>query len=87
MTPRTCHGNEISGFTHARNCRPGRPLCRARRKIREKRRPCGCDAYHFPHRKGSGACGDVELRWARVYGMTKEEVHRLNQECSSCAAE
>jgi hypothetical protein len=29
------------------------------RKKNPKRAPCGCDAYHFPHRKGSGRCGNL----------------------------
>lgn len=43
---------------HAPGCRPGRPLCRWARKIRETRRACFCAAYAFPHRNGSGACAE-----------------------------
>ena len=40
---------------HARygRCRISRPLCR---KMRRKKGLCGCDGYHYPHRKGSGVC-------------------------------
>lgn len=38
---------------HHPNCRPGRPLCRYRRR---ERGICTCTAYHFPHRRDSGAC-------------------------------
>lgn len=41
---------------HVKDCRPGRPLCRWMRVVRANRRPCRCDAYHFVHRTGSGAC-------------------------------
>lgn len=53
---KNCHGNEHRQF-HARGCRPARPLCRLRRRLRENRRVCVCDAYLFPHRHGSGVCG------------------------------
>jgi hypothetical protein len=38
---------------HHPNCRPGRPLCRYRRR---EKGICTCTAYHFPHRLNSGAC-------------------------------
>jgi hypothetical protein len=28
------------------------------RRVKEDRRACGCAAYHFPHRRGSGQCGN-----------------------------
>lgn len=56
--PRSCFGPDAARAHHARGCRPGRPLCRFMRVRRDNRRPCGCDAYHFPHRKGSGQCSN-----------------------------
>lgn len=41
---------------HVKGCRTTRPLCRYRRKSSV----CYCDAYHYPHRDGSGRCGDAE---------------------------
>ena len=52
----TCYGNEHIGYKHAPDCRRGRPQCAAMRKTNPKRKPCGCDAYHYPHRYGSGRC-------------------------------
>ncbi len=66
--PKSCHGNEHNGVKHAKGCRRGRPLCRWMRKTNPKRKVCGCDAYHFPHRKGSGRCGNEKLRWMHEYG-------------------
>lgn len=37
---------------HDRRCRPGRPLCRWRRRAAQGA-PCHCDVFHFPHRGGS----------------------------------
>jgi len=51
-----CWGNEHQ-VHHVRGCRPARPLCRWMRRIRDNRKVCRCDAYHFPHRNESGACG------------------------------
>lgn len=38
-----------------KGCRRGRPNCRLHRAA-----ACRCDAYWFPHRKGSGMCGHPE---------------------------
>jgi hypothetical protein len=54
-----CWGPESAKHVHA--CRPGRPLCRWRRKLRGI---CSCDAYHFPHRTNGGNCGKPERIWA-----------------------
>lgn len=56
----SCH--EPSGY-HKPGCYVKRPLCCYRR------RPyvCGCDAYHYPHRRGGGLCND-ENRWRAQYG-------------------
>jgi len=58
-----CHGTR-----HVKGCRPGRPQCKLMRKVRPQRKPCYCDRYHYPHRTGSGCCGDIEKMWDRVYG-------------------
>lgn len=71
----TCHGNERFAV-HVKACRKSRPLCRWRR--REIGVVCGCDAYHFPHRRGSGCCGNLERRWARDFGMSVEDVREAN---------
>lgn len=55
-----CHGPA----RHKVSCRPGRPLCRWRRKTRWG--VCLCGNYHFPHRLGSGACGDPGKLWAEL---------------------
>lgn len=68
VKPKSCHGNEHSGYRHCPKCRRGRPQCAAMRKTNPKRKPCGCDAYHFPHRAGSGRCGNLEKQWAHIYG-------------------
>jgi hypothetical protein len=34
---------------------------------------CSCGAYHYPHRKGSGLCGNPERMWALAYGPNLEE--------------
>lgn len=60
-----CWGKEKR--KHRRECRRGRPLCRWRRT-----RPCACAAYHFPHRPGSGRCGDVSEMDLHVYGPRKK---------------
>jgi hypothetical protein len=75
----SCHGSKKLGYRHHRDCRPGRPLCAAMRAINPKRRACGCDAYHFPHRVGSGVCGNAIKRWARDYNMSVDEVEKLCQ--------
>lgn len=54
-----------------KECRRGRPLCRARRKTsRRYRHLCDCGLYGFPHRPNSGRCGNPEQAWALVYGRT-----------------
>lgn len=55
--PAECWGPEDG--KHKRGCRPGRPLCRWRRKKRAQGF-CHCHAYHFPHRPKSGLCGNDE---------------------------
>lgn len=37
-----------------KGCRKGRPLCR--RKDSKRNQTCGCPAYGWPHRVGSGRC-------------------------------
>ncbi len=51
--PAQCHG--AYAHQHAIHCRPARPRCRWRRKANGL---CHCHAYHYPHRDGSGMCGD-----------------------------
>ena len=51
--PAKCHGPRDG--QHAAGCRLGRPACRWRRRDKGI---CLCVAYHFPHRDGSGRCGD-----------------------------
>lgn len=51
--PAVCHG--AFRHQHAIACRPARPRCRWRRKANGL---CNCDRYHYPHRDGSGHCGD-----------------------------
>ncbi len=63
MTVTKCYGNEFK-CTHAPGCRPGRPLCKWRRKATSKYHVCNCPAYFFPHRSGSGLCGHPERRWS-----------------------
>ena len=70
MKPRVCHGRRPE--QHARGCRRGRPLCRWRRAENPKRRACGFDAYHFPHRIESGRCGNLEAMWAFVSGSVRK---------------
>lgn len=83
--PEVCYGNEHKQH-HAFGCRPGRPLCRWMRKVRPKRRPCFCGAYHHPHRAGSGRCGNPEKLAEWVYGpLPDEELEReaIEQEPTS----
>lgn len=50
--PKTCGRHE-----HREDCRPGRPLCRYRRRAGVlKTAICDCDAYHHRHRWGGGRC-------------------------------
>lgn len=56
----------VLGCPHAkcwRNCRPGRPRCRLMRSKNPKWVLCECGAYHHPHRKGAGWCGNNERIW------------------------
>ena len=46
-------------------CRISRPLCR---KMRKCKGLCGCSAYHYPHRKGSGLCNPEKMN-AICYGV------------------
>lgn len=56
----------VEGIEHCRRpgCHPARPLCRAMRRVRPDRAPCGCLAYPFPHRHGSGSCGRPVVAYA-----------------------
>lgn len=53
---------------HAPACRPGRPLCRWMRAVIAKYAPCCCPAYPWPHRAGSGLCGDTTKMTAQIWG-------------------
>lgn len=53
---------------HLSGCSPGRPRCRAHRAKNRKWKICRCDWYPFPHRKGSGLCGNQTKQWERLYG-------------------
>jgi hypothetical protein len=59
--PAVCWG--AANHKHKPGCRKGRPLCRWRRAS-----PCTCPAYHYPHRNGSGRCGDPVKMDAWVHG-------------------
>lgn len=62
--PKHCHVSPCGTVeSHKRNCRPGRPLCRWRRAPSK----CGCDAYHYPHRRNGGLCNETN-RWIAQYG-------------------
>jgi hypothetical protein len=50
---------KCSAHQHRSDCRPGRPLCRYRRKAIATGL-CHCDAMHFPHRWGGGRCAGGE---------------------------
>ncbi len=57
--PKSCYGPDAARARHAVGCRPARPLCRFMRQAQKaKYGVCGCGAYHFPHRRGSGQCGN-----------------------------
>lgn len=62
MKSKVCWGHGENGV-HVKACRPGRPLCKMRRKG-PKYGPCECGAYPFTHRTGSGFCGKPERLWA-----------------------
>ncbi len=36
--------------------------------MRKELPPCDCPAYKFPHRQGSGICGDRDAFALKVYG-------------------
>lgn len=64
MKPRCyCRAGHRAWATHVKGCRPGRPRCRYRRPV-----PCDCPAYKFPHRQGSGLCGNRDAFAALRYG-------------------
>lgn len=71
--PERCHGTK-RGARHAAYCRPGRPRCRWRRR---EAGICRCGAYHYPHRDGSGRCGEPEALDAWAHGPASEERARL----------
>ena len=52
------------GCGQSGRCRLSRPLCA---KMRKRRGLCGCSAYHYPHRKGSGLCSPKAMN-ALCYG-------------------
>jgi hypothetical protein len=68
--PDRCFGNGTAAH-HAKGCRPGRPLCRWQRDGDAKYGVCTCGAHAFPHRRGSGLCGQAgremmnEIVWGR----------------------
>lgn len=55
------------------DCRPGRPRCWAMRKCNPKWETCLCDAYHHPHRKGGGLCGNQERMNLLIYGPPPDD--------------
>lgn len=61
-TPDLCYGPDAD--QHAKGCSASHPLCRWRRAATR----CLCDAYHYPHRKGSGFCGNADRRALEMYG-------------------
>ncbi len=65
---------------HVKGCRPGRPLCKLMRKVRPQRQPCYCDRYPYPHRKGSGRCGNIEQMWDYAYGPSWRNPSSLETE-------
>ena len=58
---------------HIQGCRKGRPRCREMRRLATGRGPCICPAYHFPHRFGSGVCGNPMLMNDLVWGPAPDE--------------
>jgi len=60
-----------------RGCRLGRPLCARQRRKTKKYRPCTCQAYHYPHRHGSGRCEHhpegTRRQWEHFTGEKWEE--------------
>jgi hypothetical protein len=75
--PKRCWGPEVN--QHAPGCRPGRPLCRWARRVRPKRRPCNCGAYHFPHRLGGGLCGHPDRLAKVMWGPPPEDREAVEQ--------
>lgn len=69
--PKICYGPNPG--QHAKGCRPGRPLCRWRRREAAKYRVCDCGKVWFPHRLGwcqSGAADRYAFR--KMYGDENE---------------
>lgn len=66
--PARCYGNGRTGHVHAKGCHRARPLCRAMRATHPRRSVCNCPAYWFPHRVGSGRCGNHEAMDRFVHG-------------------
>jgi hypothetical protein len=64
--PAKCWGPRAE--QHCAGCRIGRPRCRWRRKAVGL---CHCEAYHYPHRKGSGPCGNDEAMALICWGPLK----------------
>ena len=59
MSTTKCYGNEFA-YHHTQRCRPGRPLCK-RARLGAGQATCGCPAYRFTHRLGSGLCYSGKL--------------------------
>jgi hypothetical protein len=72
MAVKACFGPPGGPIKHLKKCRPGRPYCRWRRKAKWGVCTCGC--YHFPHRRGSGQCGNQDAMWSGLAGALAEEV-------------
>ena len=43
-----------------------------RKKIEAKAKPCTCNSYKFPHRRGSGSCND-DYKWMDLSDLAKFE--------------
>lgn len=73
MRSKVCWGKGAE-TVHVKNCRPGRPLCKMRRKG-PKYGVCNCGEWFFPHRAGS--CGKPERMWAALDTPMRrgQEVH------------
>jgi hypothetical protein len=61
VRPAVCAGREPD--RHAAGCSKETPLCRWNRPR------CTCPAYHYPHRPGSGFCGNSDRQNATLYGV------------------
>lgn len=57
---------------HIKACRPHRPLCSWQAKVLPRYRVCVCGVYWFPHRTGSGLCGNPEKAFERYMGPCEE---------------